>query len=88
MEVGSACTVGPGGVEVEVVAADEVVVGGEVEDDVEPAVGGVEGAVVTHRNETLVGASDHIQYQAGNSASLIVSGLVAEFSRPESGDSG
>ena len=63
-------------------------VGDEVEDGVEPVAGDVEGAVVAHKDETLVGASGHIQDQAGNSVSLTASVLVAEFLRPDSGDSG
>jgi hypothetical protein len=44
--------------------------------------------VVTHKNEARVGVSDHIlQDQVGDSASLFGSGLTAEFSRPDSGDS-
>jgi hypothetical protein len=68
-----------------VVAADEVVVGGGVEDGVEPVTGGVEGAVVTHKNETRVGMSAHTQDRAGDSASLPGSGLAAKLSRPDSG---
>lgn len=87
--MGNAYTVAvPGGVGVDVAAAaaDEVVVGGGVEDDVEPVTGGVEGAVVTRKNEAQVGMSDHTQDQAEDSASSPASGLVAMLSRPGSGD--
>ena len=78
----------PGGVGVGAVAvaADEVVVGGGVEDDVEPVTGGVEGAVVAHKNGARVGASDHIQDQVGGSASSPAPELAAMPSRPGSGD--
>jgi len=80
----------PGGVGVvaAVVAApaDEVVVGGGVEDGVEPAAGGVEGAVVAHKNETRVGTSARTQDQAGDSASLSGSGPAAMLSHPDLGD--
>jgi hypothetical protein len=86
-EVGSADTVVGFG-DVVAAAADEVVVGGEFEDGVEPATGGGEGAVVAHKNEARVEANDHIQDQAGDSAFLSGSGLAAELSRPELGGSG
>ena len=86
--VGNACTVGPDGVAVAVAAAEEAVAGDGAEDDVESATGGVEGEAATHTDEELVGASDHIQGQAGSSGPLSVSGLVAGFSRPDLGDPG
>ena len=69
-------------------AVGEVVVGGGVGGGVEPVTGGVEEAAVVHKGEALVGVSDHTQGHAGDSVPSTVSGLVAEFSRPDSGDSG
>jgi len=84
---GNAYTVAvPGGVVAVVVAADEVVVGGGVEGGVEPVTGGVEGAVVAHKNETRVGMSARTQDQAGDSVSLPGSGPAVKLSRPDLGD--
>ena len=83
---GNAYTVAvPGvGVAAVAVAAGEVVAGGGVEGDVESVTGGVEGAVVTHKNEVRVGMNDHTQGQVGDSVSLPGSGLAAMLSRPGS----
>lgn len=60
-------------------AADEVVVGGGAEDDVVLVVDGVEGEVVTHKDEALVGVSAHTPGQAVDSVFLPGSGLAAEL---------
>ena len=87
--VGNACTVvGPGGVVAAVAVAEEVVVGGGAESDVESVTGDVEGAAATHTDEGRVGASDRIQDQVGDNVFLAASGLAAGFSHPDLGDSG
>lgn len=89
--MGNAYTVAvPGGVDVvaAAAAADEVVVGGGVEGGAEPVTGGVEGVAVTHKNGAQVGVNGRTHDQAGDSVSLLGSGLVAVLSHPGSGDFG
>ena len=70
-----------GGVVAAAAVADEVavVVGDGAGDDVESVTDGVEGAVVTHKDEARVGMSGRTQGQVGDNVPLPESGLAAEF---------